>query len=437
MSYCVSCCVLALPFIALADGAVERRLHIGAASASSFLWNDWNKFQQNYHPSYVGDGDPKSAWVEGAKDQGVGEWIKLPVSKLEGTSSVRLRIQNGYQRTKKLYALNSRIKTATVTLSPSGIEKRVKLKDQLGWQTIEIKQPPGELSAITFRIEGVYPGTRFTDTCVSDIEIYATATAAENPSFERSKLERLLTWKKDRAAAAKEFKKAGKRMSLFAGAYRNYWVERADSSCGEYDVLCQTLAIGGTSEENKALVKKAEAILEDPDRFLRPSHVVSKRKQRMPPIAGLFQLDAKSLGELEYVEELPLPKNQGFLRRDTLGYFDTDERARASAALRHRINCRGLKLKEVKERHWVYTEKDTSGREVLSAVLIYLCGRFPSRIGFDNHKVSQLLVYGPNGKLRVVTGDYDGILQWGGSDSSPRLSRVYWDGSYVVEEVVR
>jgi hypothetical protein len=45
--------------IALATGTVladtslkevERRLHVTSVEASSFLWNDWNAFQENCHP---------------------------------------------------------------------------------------------------------------------------------------------------------------------------------------------------------------------------------------------------------------------------------------------------------------------------------------------------------------------------------------------------
>jgi hypothetical protein len=38
----------------------ERRLHVANAEASSYLINDWNKFQENYLPLYVGDDDPQA-----------------------------------------------------------------------------------------------------------------------------------------------------------------------------------------------------------------------------------------------------------------------------------------------------------------------------------------------------------------------------------------
>src|SRR5688572_1931840 len=65
-----------------AGPAKERRLHVASAEASSFLVNDWNKFQENYLPLYVGDDDPKTAWS--LKTEGIGEWLRVHVTQMEG-----------------------------------------------------------------------------------------------------------------------------------------------------------------------------------------------------------------------------------------------------------------------------------------------------------------------------------------------------------------
>ena len=67
---------------ASAGEAVERRLYTDTAEASSFLWGDWNRFIENYHPNYVGDDDAKTAWVEGSAGSGAGEWLRLQVTPL-------------------------------------------------------------------------------------------------------------------------------------------------------------------------------------------------------------------------------------------------------------------------------------------------------------------------------------------------------------------
>jgi hypothetical protein len=48
----VSTIALALAAPTLAAAApLERRLHSASLEASSFLWNDWNKYQENNHPN--------------------------------------------------------------------------------------------------------------------------------------------------------------------------------------------------------------------------------------------------------------------------------------------------------------------------------------------------------------------------------------------------
>ena len=114
--------------------ATERRLHLAAVEASSFLWDDFSRFQQNYHPLYLGDDDPKTAWVEGVKGQGEGQWVRLRVTPMEGATRVRLLIRNGYQKTERLFAMNSRLKEITVTLLPGGQEQKAELRDAQGFK---------------------------------------------------------------------------------------------------------------------------------------------------------------------------------------------------------------------------------------------------------------------------------------------------------------
>src|SRR5262245_52893222 len=75
-----------------------KPLRSASASATSFLQNNWNRFEENYHPSYVLDGNPATAWVEGVPGFGEGEALTIPVSALRRARAVRLRIWNGYQK---------------------------------------------------------------------------------------------------------------------------------------------------------------------------------------------------------------------------------------------------------------------------------------------------------------------------------------------------
>jgi hypothetical protein len=183
--------ILAVALCLASTGALaaptERRLHTDNVDASSFLWNDWNKFVENYHPNYLADDDPATAWVEGAKSTGAGEWVRINVTPLDHTTKVRLRIRNGYQKSKDLWKANARVKDVTVRLLPSKAEKKLKLEDKDGWQELTLEQPKGELKAVELAVGSVYEGTKYTDLCISDVQVLATSETADNPAFEKSK----------------------------------------------------------------------------------------------------------------------------------------------------------------------------------------------------------------------------------------------------------
>src|SRR5689334_3483975 len=130
---------IAAPAVATA-APVERRLHTDSTESSSFLWNDWNKFQENYHPNYIADDDAKTAWVEGAANSGAGEWVRINLTELDKTTKLRLKIRNGYQKSKALFKANARAKDITVRLLPSKTEVKATLTDKDGWQEVSITQ---------------------------------------------------------------------------------------------------------------------------------------------------------------------------------------------------------------------------------------------------------------------------------------------------------
>src|SRR5688500_14568552 len=84
-----------------------KPLHSDGATASSYLANNWNKHTENYHPNYVLDDDPKTAWVEGAEGDGVGESVTIPLSALGSARAVRVEVRNGYQKSKDLHTANA------------------------------------------------------------------------------------------------------------------------------------------------------------------------------------------------------------------------------------------------------------------------------------------------------------------------------------------
>ena len=204
VAVCASTAAIAAP--------TERRLHSDNIDASTFLWNDWNKFVENYHPNYVADDDPATAWVEGAKSSGGGEWIRIWVTALDKTSKVRVRVRNGYQKSKDLWKANARAKQVTLRLLPSKAEKQVTLTDTDGWQEIAVDQAAGPIRAVELAIGSVYEGSKYADLCISDVQVFATSEIADNPAFEKTKRAALMAWRSSRIAAAKAF--AGKKLEL-------------------------------------------------------------------------------------------------------------------------------------------------------------------------------------------------------------------------------
>ena len=83
------------------------RLYSSHAKSSSFLKSAWNKYNENYHPNYVLDDNPKTAWVEGVDGNGEGETLLIPFSPLSSAKKVRLKIRNGYQKSENLMKANS------------------------------------------------------------------------------------------------------------------------------------------------------------------------------------------------------------------------------------------------------------------------------------------------------------------------------------------
>ena len=53
--------VLLWTWTTMAKGPPWKQLHSPEAVATSYLKSNWNRFEENYHPNYVLDGDPKTA----------------------------------------------------------------------------------------------------------------------------------------------------------------------------------------------------------------------------------------------------------------------------------------------------------------------------------------------------------------------------------------
>ncbi|HSY40659.1 MAG TPA: hypothetical protein VLA79_14060 [Polyangia bacterium] len=184
-----------------------KPLRSAEATATSFLQNDWNRYEENYHPSYAIDGNPATAWVEGVKGFGEKETITIPLSVVPHARALRLRIWNGYQKSMHLWTKNAMPENVGITvLGPDERDvARVERTLTRSWgpQEIVIDLPPKRaLATVEIRIESVYPGQKFDDTCISDILVDVDSDVPYNAAAEKAKYDALLAWVSRRKEAA-------------------------------------------------------------------------------------------------------------------------------------------------------------------------------------------------------------------------------------------
>lgn len=198
-------CVALSPLVASAE---FKRLHADKATATSFLESNWNKYQENYHPSYALDDDPKTAWVEGADGDGVGESLTVHVSSLKQARAVRLMLWPGYQKAKDLFAANGFPTKVEVTVRDASDDVTARqvfpLAPTWGPQALEFPVKGG-VASVTLTLREVKPGTKYRDTCVSDLQLFVDSDVPYDARVEEAKHRALLAWKKERLDAAKYF----------------------------------------------------------------------------------------------------------------------------------------------------------------------------------------------------------------------------------------
>ncbi len=198
----------------------QELLLYGAYTATSTLkGEDWFGGQTRpYSVRNLGDGDPKTCWAEGVKGYGIGERIYLA---LQGSPKA-LNLINGYGKSPDLYAKNGRVKAFKATVLAAfnlpgdvsevatkywarrcGPPQRVEVKDIQARQTIllpfdwrSMTQKAKALAAefdrefsaeiqerragcldryyqtfvLCLEIAEMYPGTKYEDTCLSELE---------------------------------------------------------------------------------------------------------------------------------------------------------------------------------------------------------------------------------------------------------------------------
>jgi hypothetical protein len=419
-----------------AAAPTERRLHTDNVDASTFLWNDWNKFVENYHPHYIADDDPATAWAEGAKSSGAGETVKFNVTTTGNTTKVRLRIRNGYQKSKDLFNANARAKAITVQLLPMKVTRKFTLEDKGGWQEVTIEQPKGELRAVEVAVGSVYEGSKYADLCISDMQVFATSETVDNPAFEKGKREKLMTWRASRLAAAKLFK--GKTdMPL----YPAYEVRRTDSSVEETGIdlaamVASARAETGLAKEWKDALAIAEGVVKNLDGLARVQ-IAPRSATKLVAVDGVQLPQAYDVATGEGPHwtndtfRMPMLGTVAALFADQLRVLEIKDTLKVSKFEATKGLCKDTLWAQRKE------SKEATGPSQLQAVVLGRCAKVKGREGSWNARVLELLVYDATGKLVLVVGDghVEGY-RWAVDAGKPMVSgarSLVAIGSMVVE----
>lgn len=120
----------------------------------------------NYAADNIIDADTSTCWAEGVDGSGIGEIIEIGSNKtLEFNTII---INNGYCKSERLFNENNRAKKLRLTFD-DGESVILNLKDGYSNFKNSFDMPKVKTKSITIEIVDVYKGSKWDDTCISDI----------------------------------------------------------------------------------------------------------------------------------------------------------------------------------------------------------------------------------------------------------------------------
>ena len=150
---------------ALLGTADAANLKITEATASS---TEPESDGVSYEPKHLKDSKRSTMWVEGQSGSGLGEWVQVT---LDGTQTVAgVRLWNGVWYTADFWERHNRIKEIEIEFS-DGTRQKFTLKDEMAPEEIRFDSPV-QTSFLKIKIKGIYGGTTFNDTGLSEIQVF-------------------------------------------------------------------------------------------------------------------------------------------------------------------------------------------------------------------------------------------------------------------------
>ena len=127
---------------------------------------------QDHRPQCAKDGNRSTAWVEGGSS--FDGWLKLDLA--TPTALNGLHIWSGYHKSQDLFYKNNRPHRISVMVEYDGGAQNFQfdLNDSMDVQTISFGENFNQvkITSITITILSVYSGTKYNDTCISEIQLY-------------------------------------------------------------------------------------------------------------------------------------------------------------------------------------------------------------------------------------------------------------------------
>ena len=122
----------------------------------------------SYAASNIKDGKVSTVWVEGEEGSGLGSWLEVD---LGGAHTVtHIKLWNGNWYSWDFWNRHNRAKEIEVTFSDETSQKFT-LKDEKTPEEIRFDKPI-TTSTLKIKIKGIYRGTTFNDTCVSELAVF-------------------------------------------------------------------------------------------------------------------------------------------------------------------------------------------------------------------------------------------------------------------------
>ena len=130
--------------------------------------------KSGYPVTNINDMKGDTAWVAG-KNGGIGESLTLTLKKPVHVSEIG--IIPGYAKSKKLYFANNRVQELEIVVNGNHVVK-ASLPDEYisfgpysykGYELIDLGDYPGDARTITLTVKKVYPGSKYNDTCISEV----------------------------------------------------------------------------------------------------------------------------------------------------------------------------------------------------------------------------------------------------------------------------